>query len=87
MDQRPTANANRQRFTDLRESGRRDSSELAYQRLNTLLEINAKTAQAKMLYKSEQEKLEAELMRHPLDTSKTFSYLLLSHCNCVVGMK
>jgi hypothetical protein len=74
MDQRPTANANRQRFTDLRESGRRDSSELAYQRLNTLLEINAKTAQAKMLYKSEQEKLEAELMRHPLDAIKTFSY-------------
>lgn len=70
MDQRPTATANRQRFTYINEH-----SELAYQRLNALLEINAKTARAKMLYKSEQEKLEAELMRHPLNADKTFSYL------------
>ena len=74
MDQRPTATANRQHFTNLCESGRRDHSELAYQRLNTLLELNAKTARDKTLYKSEQEKLEAGLMRHPLDTGKTFSY-------------
>jgi hypothetical protein len=74
MDKRPTTAANRQHFTNLREPGRRDGGELAYQRLNTLLEINEKTARDKRLYKSEQEKLEAELMRHPLDTGKTFSY-------------
>ena len=73
MDKRPTATANRKDFTNLDESCQREN-QLAYQRLNALLEINAKTAREKMLYKSGQEKLEAGLMKHPLDTEKTFAY-------------
>lgn len=73
MDQRSTATASRQRFTNLCEFRQRDN-ELVYQRLNALLELNAKTAREKLLYKSEQEKLEAELMHRPLNIDKTFSY-------------
>lgn len=74
MDQRPTTTASRQRFTNLCEFRQRESNEFVYQRLNALLELNAKTARDKRLYKSEQEKLEAQLMYRPLDTNKTFSY-------------
>jgi hypothetical protein len=49
-------------------------SELVIQRLNTLLAINAETARQKAMYQTDKEKLEAELMRNPLDLEKTFSY-------------
>jgi len=49
-------------------------SELVIQRLNTLLAINAETARQKVMYRTDREKLEAELMRNPLDLEKTFSY-------------
>ena len=73
MEKRPTATATCEQFTNFDES-RRLENQLAYQRLNALLEINAKTAREKSLYKTEQEKLEAGFMKHPLDTGKTFAY-------------
>lgn len=73
MDQRNTATINRQQVVNLNEFGRQDT-ELVYRRLNNLLELNAKTANEKILFKSDQEKLEAELMHHPLDTKKVFAY-------------
>ena len=48
--------------------------ELVRQRLNALLAINAETARQKAMYRSDREKLEAELMKNPLSLEKTFSY-------------
>jgi hypothetical protein len=48
--------------------------ELVNQRLNTLLAINAETARQKAMYRTDKEKLEAELMKNPLSLDKTFSY-------------
>lgn len=73
MDQRNTATINRQSVVNLSEFGTKDN-ELVYRRLNNLLALNAKTANEKVLFKSEQEKLEAELMSYPLDTKKVFAY-------------
>jgi hypothetical protein len=72
MDYRPAKTITRQQFTSFNESNREDN--ITDQRLNVLLELNAKTAREKMLYKSDREKQEAGFMRRPLDTSKAFSY-------------
>lgn len=73
MDQRNTATLNRQSAVNLNEFGSQDT-ELVYRRLNNLLELNAKPAHEKVFHKSAQEKLESEMMRHPLDTKKVFAY-------------
>jgi hypothetical protein len=44
-------------------------------RLEILLAENTENARSKRNFRNEREKLEAELMRHPLDADKTFSYL------------
>ena len=72
MDYRPAKTIARQQFTSFDESNRENNS--TDQRLSYLLELNAKTAQEKKLYKSDREKLEAGFMRRPLDTSKAFAY-------------
>jgi hypothetical protein len=48
--------------------------ELVKQRLNTLLAANAETARQKAMFRTDREKLEAELMKSPLGLEKTFSY-------------
>lgn len=52
-----------------------ESDELVNQRLETLLQINAETARAKAMYRSDREKLEAEMMKNPLNFEKTYAYL------------
>ncbi len=42
--------------------------------MNTLLALNAETARQKAMFRSDREKLEAELMKNPLTLEKTFSY-------------
>ena len=44
------------------------------ERLNNLLKINAETARIKAEYKSEKEKLEAALMKKPINAEQAFSY-------------
>lgn len=50
-----------------------DGSELDRQRLDFLLSENAKTARQKALFRSEREKIEAELTPNPLTFEKTFA--------------
>jgi MFS family permease len=54
--------------------GNINTDEIARQRLNTLLAVNAETAREKSLFSTEKEKLEAELMKNPLTTEKSFAY-------------
>src|SRR5258708_36665794 len=49
--------------------------EVVDKRLAILLEINSETERQKQLYRSDREKLEAELMLHPLKAEEAFSYL------------
>lgn len=49
-------------------------SEIVQQRLNSLLILNAETERQKIMYRTDKEKLEAELMKNPLSLDKTFSY-------------
>lgn len=49
-------------------------AELAKQRLNALLAVNAETAREKSLYRSEREKTEAALMENPLSIEATFAF-------------
>lgn len=72
MDYRPAKTITHRQFTSFDEPSRENND--ADQRLNFLLELNAKTAREKTLYKSERERLEAGFMRRPLDTRKAFSY-------------
>lgn len=48
--------------------------ELVRQRLETLLALNAETARQKAMFRSDKEKMEADLMKNPLSLEKTFSY-------------
>jgi hypothetical protein len=48
--------------------------QLTAQRLNALLAANAETARQKAMFRSDREKLEADLMKNPLPLNKTFSY-------------
>ena len=48
--------------------------ELTRQRLDALLKINAEIAREKEMFASDREKLEAEMMAHPISTEKAFSY-------------
>ena len=48
--------------------------ELTRQRLDALLAVNAATAREKFLYRSEQEKTEAALMRNPLSTKQAYAW-------------
>lgn len=73
MDYRPAKTIARQQLINFDESKRENN--LTDHRLNHLLELNAKTAQEKRLFKSECEKLESGFMRRPLNTSKAFAYL------------
>jgi hypothetical protein len=49
-------------------------AELIEQRLDTLQFLNAKTARRKMIFRSEQEKVEAALMKNPLSVENSFAY-------------
>lgn len=51
-----------------------NDNELTLQRLNTLLAINAETEREKEIFASNREKLEAELMAHPISNEKAFAY-------------
>lgn len=50
------------------------TGELTLQRLEALLAINAETARQKATFRTEQEKLEAELMKNPIPLNKVFPY-------------
>lgn len=49
-------------------------NELIQQRLNKLLALNAETACQKAMFRNEQERFEAEMMKHPLSLDQTFAY-------------
>lgn len=51
-----------------------DSYELVQQRLNTLLAANAEIEREKSSFRTERERLEAELMKSPLGTEKALAY-------------
>ncbi|CAN5419836.1 hypothetical protein BH10ACI1_BH10ACI1_35660 [soil metagenome] len=51
-----------------------DNDELTRQRLETLLALNAETLREKEMFSSDREKLEAELMTHPISSEKAFSH-------------
>jgi hypothetical protein len=51
------------------------ADELVRQRIDLLLQANAEIAREKSTFLSEQEKLEALLMKNPLSVEKTFAYL------------
>ena len=67
--QTASRNHNFNQFADFDREG-----ELVRQRLNTLLALNAETARQKAMYRSDKEKMEADLMKNPLSLEKTFSY-------------
>ncbi len=49
-------------------------NELVVKRLNNLIAINTETERQKVLFKSEREQYEAEMMKNPFTLEKTFSY-------------
>lgn len=51
-----------------------NDDETVQQRLNKLLALNAEAARQKSMFRSEQERLEAETMRNPLSLEKAFAY-------------
>lgn len=73
MEFRQTKTADRQQNLNQFAGFDRDG-ELVKQRLNTLLALNAETAREKAMYRTDREKLEAGLMKNPLELEKTFSY-------------
>ncbi len=73
MDARNTQTANRQSNLDEIASYQQDS-EIVRQRLDCLLAVNAETARQKAMFQSDKEKLEADLMKSPLNTEKTYAY-------------
>jgi hypothetical protein len=73
MEVRPTQTAYRNQNLDQFAGFERDG-ELVQQRLDTLLALNAETARQKAMYRSDREKLAADLMKNPLSLEKTFSY-------------
>jgi hypothetical protein len=50
------------------------SDELTLERLDALLALNAETARQKKMFRTEHEKMQAELMDNPINTSKTFAF-------------
>ena len=50
-------------------------NELVLKRLNTLITANNETDRQKLLFRSEREQFEAELMQNPFSTEKAFAYL------------
>lgn len=73
MDARFTQTATRE--TNFNENALfQNDSEIVSARLNKLLSINEEIAREKSLYKSDQEKIEAQIMKNPLGFEKTFSY-------------
>lgn len=78
METRTTQTVNRQfkpeSFESFNDLGNISNDELTLQRLNALLAMNAENAREKSLFASEREKTEAELMKNPLSTEKSFSY-------------
>ncbi|MBA2735590.1 MAG: hypothetical protein H0U50_02265 [Pyrinomonadaceae bacterium] len=73
MDARNTQTATRQSNLDEIASYQQDS-EIVRQRLDCLLAVNAETARQKAMFQSDKEKLEADLMKSPLNTEKTYAY-------------
>lgn len=73
MDARNTQTATRQSNLDEIASYQQDS-EIVRQRLDHLLAVNAETARQKAMFQSDKEKLEADLMKSPLNTEKTYAY-------------
>ena len=73
MDARTTQTATRQSNLDEIASYQRDS-EIVRQRLDYLLAVNAETARQKAMFQSDKEKLEADLMKNPLNSEKTYAY-------------
>ncbi|HSK72884.1 MAG TPA: hypothetical protein VK892_14375 [Pyrinomonadaceae bacterium] len=73
MQERNTQTAARQ--TNSRPfSGFDRDGELVHERLDFLLDINTETARQKAMYRSEREKMEAEMMANPLNFEKAFAY-------------
>ena len=73
MDARNTQYANRQTNLDEIANYRKDG-EIVRQRLDYLLAANAETDRQNAMFKSDREKLEADLMKNPLTTEKTYAY-------------
>ena len=48
--------------------------EISQRRLDTLLELNRETADDRSLYRSERERLDAAMMRNPLNSEKAFAH-------------
>ena len=73
MDVRNTQTATRQSNLSEIESYQQES-EMVRRRLDYLLAVNTETARQKAFYKSDKEKLEADLMKNPLNLEKTYAY-------------
>ena len=73
MEFRQTQTADRQQNLNQFAGFDRDG-ELVKQRLNTLLALNAETAREKAMFRTDREKMEAGMMKNPLELEKTFSY-------------
>lgn len=73
MDTRDTQTTTRQTahftFEDYQ-----SADELALQRLESLLSINAETARQKAMFSSDREQMEAALMENPVSLNKSFSF-------------
>lgn len=74
MEARNTQTANRQAIFDEVANFRKEG-EIIHQRLDLLLAANAETDRQKAMFRTDQEKIEADLMRNPLNTEKVYSYL------------
>ena len=73
MEFRPTITA--ERSSNLAEiADYQSENELVRQRLDFFLVANAETERQKKMFRSDREKLEAELMKTPLTIEKTFAY-------------
>lgn len=74
MEERIYTTAGKLDFFQFENSSRGDDDKLAERRLETLLAANAESAFEKSLYSSTREKLEAALMKNPIETRKVFAY-------------
>jgi hypothetical protein len=73
METRSTQTVARQ-TSSLSIGGAQSDAELAKQRLEVLLTLNAENAREKSMYRSEWEKTEAALMENPLSVEATYAF-------------
>jgi hypothetical protein len=75
MERQRTQTATRQAdFCSYNQPFNDSDSQLVQQRLNTLLAANAEIEREKVMFRTDRERLEAELMKSPLATEKALAY-------------